>query len=182
MKTSSLRSFRWTIIILYLLFIYSTLAAVPAIWNRFNDLLGGRAVTLQYIIYAAAWTGFLLYIFLVRKERSIARITLLLLFTGIYFLIVKLAKYPAEKIHIAEYGLLGILLYNALRVDFLKFDKRLYLYAGIACLIAGTIDELIQWVLPNRYFAWTDIFINFLSSVMILLIIRFNVLKSEGRP
>ena len=89
----------------------------------------------------------------------------------------KFEKNPGEKIHMIQYGVLGIFLYNALKIDFNRFDKRLYIFGSLISMILGSIDEVIQGVLPNRVFTWHDVFINGLSAIIALLLIRFNILK-----
>lgn len=102
------------------------------------------------------------------------------MFIGTFIVIVKLAKLPAEKIHVAEYGLLGVLLYNALRIDFDRFGKKLYVYGILVCLIVGTLDEIIQLILPNRYFDWCDVFVNGVSGIVMLLMIKFSILRDNN--
>ena len=99
------------------------------------------------------------------------------MFIGIIIVTIKLAKLPAEKIHVAEYGLLGILFYNALKIDFDRFGKRLYIYGILGCSIAGFVDEIIQLILPNRYFAWSDVIINGTCAIVVLMMIKFSILR-----
>lgn len=94
---------------------------------------------------------------------------------------VKLSAYPAEKIHIAQYGILGVLLYNALKIDFDKFAKKLYVIGAAICLVSGALDEVIQWLLPNRYFDLIDLFINGASGIIALFLIRNNILRRENQ-
>lgn len=181
MTKTNLRKIWWTITTLYILFIYATLGAAPAIWKSLNTFLGGRGAVVQYTIYSLVFMGVFIYILWVKKERLITRYLLFFLFISIFFIMVKLEKNPAEKIHMAQYGLFGILLYNALKIDFNRLNKNLYLCGSFICLIAGAIDEIIQGILPNRYFTWHDVFINGISGIIALLVIRFNILNPQNR-
>jgi len=179
MTKAKLRKIWWTITSLYIGLTYATLGVMPAIWKSFNNFFGGNGIIVQYIIYSLVFILVFMYILLVKKEKSPAKYFLFFLFIIIFFIMVKFEKNPGEKIHMAQYGLLGVLLYNALKIDFDSFNKNLYLCAASICLIAGALDEVIQWILPNRYFTWHDVFINGLSGIIALIIIRFNILKKE---
>lgn len=177
MTKTNLRKIWWIITTLYISFIYATLGNAPAIWKSLNSLLGGKGVVAQYIIYSLVFIGVFIYILWVKKERLITRYLLFFLFISIFFIMVEFEKNPAEKIHTAQYGLFGVLLYNALKIDFNPLNKNLYLCGFFICLVAGTLDEVIQGILPNRVFTWHDIFINGISGIIALLIIRFNILN-----
>ena len=177
-KKIYLRKIWWIAAFLYVVFIYSTLGIAPALWNKLNYFLGGKVILAQYIIYSIIGLLILIYIAFIKKEKSPIKYFLFFLFIGLFFVMIKLAKYPAEKIHIAEYGLLGVFLYNALKMHFNRLSGKLYTYGFILCLIIGALDEVIQWILPNRYFGWYDIFMNGASGMITLLIIRFNIIKT----
>jgi VanZ family protein len=167
----------WAAVSLYILITYALLGVMPAIWDRINNLFGGRGVIVQYLFYAAAGAGVFAYIVFIKKERSLLKYFLFSSFVGFFFIFVFLEKNPGEKIHMAQYGILGVLSYNALKIDFDRFDKRLYIYGSLLCFIAGAVDEVIQGILPNRYFTLHDIFVNGASGIIALLAIRFNILK-----
>lgn len=179
MQKRNLKRIWWLITILYISFIYATLGIAPAIWKNLNNFFKGHGVVAQYIIYSAIFILVFIYILFVKKEKSLAGYLLFFLFVGIFFIMVRFEKNPGEKIHMAQYGLLGVLLYNALKIDFNIFDKYLYLWGSLICLIAGAMDEVIQGILPNRFFTWHDIFINGLSGIIALLVIRVNILRKE---
>ena len=178
----SARSAWWALFILYTGLIYSTLGVLPAMWNKFNAFLGSRAVILTYTAYCIAAAYAFRYIYAIKKERSPAKYLLFSLFTGALFLMAKFGVTAAEKIHVAEYGLSGIILYNALKIDFDRFGNKLYIYGALLCLATGALDESMQGFLPNRYFDWWDIFLNGASGTILLLLIRFNILKKPDEP
>ncbi len=152
MEKKSIRLIWWTITIVYLLFTYATLGVMPAIWNSLNSLTGGNGATVLFIIYAFTGIVILFYIVFIKKEISIKRYLLFFVFIIIFIIMYKFEKLPGEKIHMAQYGVFGILLYNALKIDLDKFSIKLYIYGALICLLAGAIDEVIQLILPNRYF------------------------------
>jgi len=66
---------------------------------------------------------------------------------------------PEEAVHVAEYGLLGLLVYRALshRIR----DYSIYPQAALLVGMVGIVDEYIQWVVPSRYYELGDILLNF---------------------
>ena len=70
----------------------------------------------------------------------------------------RLMGQPEEAVHFLEYGVVGVLLYHA-------FDDRLpgptvYVAATLTGLLVGTVDEIIQWLTPGRFWDLRDIVLN----------------------
>lgn len=81
----------------------------------------------------------------------------------------------AERSHMFEYGLLSILIYQALR-ERRSNGVRVKVPALTAILVSGTVgllDECIQYVIPYRVFDVVDIGFNYFASA-------FGVLTSVG--
>jgi hypothetical protein len=78
----------------------------------------------------------------------------------------RLWDHPEEAVHFLEYGLLGILLYLALRPRFP--DASAYLSAALLGTLVGTVDEIIQWITPGRYWDFRDIVLNGGASTLAL--------------
>ena len=70
----------------------------------------------------------------------------------------RLMDQPEEAVHFLEYGVLGVLLYRVLedRVP----DPTVYVAATLAGLLVGTADEIIQWLVPGRFWDFRDIILN----------------------
>ena len=178
MIKTNLRKIWWLFTFLYVVLIYATLGIMPRIWDKLDSLASGKLVSIFYIFYAVVAVFIFVFILFVKKEKSPLKFILFLFFMGITIATLKFAKFPAEKVHIAEYGLLGVLLYNALKIDFDRFGNKLYIIGMIACSAIGALDEVIQLILPNRYFDWRDIFMNGLCGMIALLMIKFNILDN----
>jgi len=76
----------------------------------------------------------------------------------------KLWRRPEEAIHFLEYGLLGVLLFRALR-HHIK-DRAIYIIVILTGAIVGLVDEAIQWVIPLRYWDLRDVGFNTLSCIL----------------
>ena len=88
-----------------------------------------------------------------------------------YMLAAKSIVSPVEILHIALYGVLGILIYSVLKFKVKGF--LLFVWTGILTATVGCVDEGIQYLLPNRHFDWNDILINSLGGLMALITIRY---------
>ena len=169
----------WLVVISYISIIYATLGIAPKIWDLINDLLGGRGVMAQHFIYTITSSLIFLYLVYIKKENALIKYFWFFICIGLGFLIVKTTPFPAEKIHIAEYGILGVLLYNALKIHSDRFCWKLYVAGVLLCMAIGAVDEVIQFLLPNRVFDWRDIFLNGASGALTLFLIRFSILKER---
>jgi VanZ family protein len=176
MTAASLRTIWWSITVIYVIVNYATLGVIPGIWKKINAILGGQGIILLLVIYSSIALALFVFLIFIKKERSLVRYLLLFLFIIVFLTMYLLEVNPGEKIHMFQYGTLGVLTYNALKVDFNRFGKALYLYGALICFAAGALDEMIQWFLPNRWFTWHDVLINGASGILTLLIIRFHVL------
>lgn len=78
---------------------------------------------------------------------------------------------PEERTHLVEYGVLAVLIYEALRERAAQ-GRRVPTPALLAILgasLLGLLDELVQAVLPSRVFDVRDILFNLGSAVMAVL-------------
>lgn len=69
---------------------------------------------------------------------------------------------PAGKLHVVEYGVLAYLTLNGLNIT--RVSDRVLWMALITLLAVGIVDEIIQYLLPNRYFDLLDIAGNWLAT------------------
>ncbi len=83
------------------------------------------------------------------------------LFSGLAW---SLRANPEEALHFVQYGLLGLLLFRALAHRLA--DPSIYLAGTLIGAMFGICDELIQWLVPNRFFDYRDIGINTLAGLL----------------
>ena len=85
---------------------------------------------------------------------------------------------PEEAVHFLEYGVLGVLLYRVFenRVP----DPTVYVAATLAGLLVGTVDEIIQWLVPGRFWDFRDIILN-TGAVALVQIVIWRLLKRPSR-
>lgn len=159
--------------VLYVLAIYLTGASAAVIWDNLNAALDGRAILIVYAAYAVFSAAFLLYVVFVRKEKALAPYLAILAVGACYAFMLKFLKFPVDKIHLAEYGLLAAMAYFVMSLDIRRGSPALYLGAFAICLIAGAVDEVIQRFTPGRFFDMIDILTNAASGALVLVLIFF---------
>ena len=87
---------------------------------------------------------------------------------AVVYILVLLRLTLPERSHLIEYGILAILIHEALAER--KRQGRRVLWppflAVLAASLIGVIDESIQLVVPRRLFQWSDMLFNFLAATM----------------
>jgi len=81
--------------------------------------------------------------------------------TYVYFTL-KLWESPEEAIHFLEYGLLGFFIFNALKLQ-IK-DRSIFVTAFLIGCLIGIFDEILQWIVKERFWDFRDVGLNALSS------------------
>lgn len=78
---------------------------------------------------------------------------------------------PEERTHIVEYGVVAILIHEALteRASRGRPVPVPALLAIGATILVGALDEFVQLLLPSRVFDPADIFVNSVSALMAVL-------------
>ncbi len=79
-------------------------------------------------------------------------------------------EFPAERLHLPEYILMAILVVQALRAG--GQPEHQPVWALAICLLLGIIDEIMQGLIPARFFDFRDIVVNGLASFAGILALR----------
>lgn len=72
---------------------------------------------------------------------------------------------PEEAFHFVQYGVLGLLLFRAL--GHRLADPSIYVAGALIGVAVGIGDELVQWLVPRRYFDYRDVGINAWAAVLV---------------
>jgi VanZ family protein len=81
------------------------------------------------------------------------------------YLALERMKTPSEAVHFIEYGALGLWAFRALAHR--QRDPLIYLNAVLICALASTVDEMIQWITPGRYWDIRDLWHNVIAAGLI---------------
>lgn len=173
-ETGSLRPARrraWTYVGLMMVCILLTLPTTPILWRTALKIFGPAVNVVGYVIFLFLFAAFFVYMIRRRRETGTAGILALAGFGLIYFCLLKYqCQFPAERLHLIEYGLLAYLSYRALRLDFR--EAKAYIMGFLISSGFGLFDEAVQYVLPNRVFEVRDAMTNVLAASVGLLAVR----------
>lgn len=167
--------FSWSLVILCILSIFLIVPIartirnfVEANWNI--HLFGYSVLVVVFIVFLFG----LYYLWCRLNIRAVSCYLWLSAVALVYvFFTFKLWERPEEAIHFLEYGLLGFLLFHALKHHIL--DKGIYFTAFLIGALVGIFDEFLQWMIPRRVWDFRDLGINALSVALMLVAIRKGI-------
>lgn len=111
----------------------------------------------------------LYYLIFKSKVRDPKTYLYLVLIAAVYGLILfKLSRFPAERLHLLEYGIVGLLAHRA--VKHYSKEPGCTILATLITLNIGLLDELVQGILPNRYYDTKDVMVNAAAGILGVLI------------
>lgn len=164
MKWKKFFAWFWVALCTFAIFLIVPLARTI---QSFVQARWGRSLFGYTVLVAAGGTFLVLiyYLYFKLNIRSPLNYIWLTIITGLYiYFTIKLWKVPVEAIHFLEYGLLGFFLFRAFR--FTIKDKSIYLSAFLFGSFVGILDEILQWMVPLRYWDIRDVGLNCLSAAL----------------
>ncbi|MCC7263635.1 MAG: VanZ family protein [Candidatus Latescibacteria bacterium] len=175
------RSRAWGLALLYIAFVYSTIPLMPVVWRTLSEHTQGAV---RYLGIGVVFSLGLALVLKARKGRAGRRwwtwVGLLGVGLAYAYLLQHFARFPAERLHLVEYGLVSYLLLRALSLDLPA--PRAYIVALLLTALVGAGDELIQWVLPERVFEMKDVQLNLVSGILGLLAVRLSLHRDDHDP
>jgi len=161
----------WLWVFLCTIGIFATIPVARSIQKFVYATFGREFFTYIVLFIVGAGLTVLLYLFIFqfRAKRPLQYIWLFIC-AGLYvYFTLQLKAHPEEAIHLIEYGLLSYFLFKALSYPIP--DWTIYITAVLFVLFFGTIDEFLQWMMPQRYFYFKDIGLDTLAGGIALLFI-----------
>jgi len=156
----SKRIVRWTVAGVYTTAIFLVAPYTPRLWDFLTRVLGNETAILS-VNRAVPTVGLVaaaVILLVVRDRRPRTYFWLAAVVCGFAYLLTLHCEYPVERVHLVLYSLLAYVFYRALEVDL--SDRASYLTAGCAVLLVGTMDEGLQYLLPNRSCTLADMATN----------------------
>jgi len=159
----------WAYVGIMMVFILLSLPLTPILWGQAVEKFGDRVNAVGYVVLLSLAGGFFVSMVRRRRELGILRFFLLAGLVVIYGCLLKYqCRFPAERLHLMEYGLLAYLSYSALRLHVPRMPA--YVLGFLISSAFGFLDEVIQYVLPNRVFEYRDVMTNVIASGLGLLV------------
>lgn len=155
----------WGMALAYVAIVYATVPVFPTIWSHVREHTGEVAIahlgTIAVISLAAA-----ISVRVWRQPRTattlLRRLALLVVLVLYGLLLVRFGQFPAERLHLLEYGFMAWLLHRALVLH--TRPGVAYPLALALTAVIGFGDETIQWILPQRFFELKDVGLNIVSA------------------
>ena len=147
----------------------------------------GRAL-FGYVVLAATGVAFLSLLYFLVFKLKIRSPSNYIWLTAVAFLYVYFTltfwRVPEQAVHFLEYGFLGYFLFRALSLS--VRDKSVYVVAFLSGSLVGIFDEILQWIVPDRYFDFRDIGLNALAvglfQVAVWKGIKPRIISEKLRP
>ena len=166
----------WATVCLWSLLIFLTIPLARNI-SELVSAQWGRSLFTYLVLFAiaAAVAALIGQAIRQRLHLSTQGLIWLALIAGIFlgYTLLLGRKSPEESVHFIQYGVLSVLVYRAL--TFSHRDVSIYFSAAVICGMIGTVDELIQWLVPDRHWDIRDIWINFFAAAMVQIAIAKGV-------
>ena len=164
----------WILIIIYVIFIYVSLPFFPIFITTLRGFISKEllnlislALTISFFLILSVW----IYKKKYETKKFLLIISPLLLLT---YLSISLDVW-VERIHFVEYAFLGLLISRTVKVIHL----RVFIYQGFLVTLIGSVDEIIQWFLPNRVGDMRDVFMNSVGGFSGVWLGRFLFWKQQ---
>ena len=176
----------WVATIVWTLGIFCCISVARTIQELIRRVAGQSAFLLLTSCFVAVCAGSLLLVVLKERNGKLPiRLFWLAMLTTVYGCwMYSLRRNPEEALHFIQYGVLALLLFQALRVT--RTDWSIYLVAGCVGGVIGISDEIVQWLTPNRVFDYRDILLNIGAGLLMLtgvaLVLKPQALRSRPTP
>jgi len=178
-RLGSVRSKAWGWALGYIVFVYSTIPVLPQVWRVLVEYTEDSVRYLGIVIVGLGLSVLALGVWRRSRGRRLLAFLVLGFISAVYvYLLEVYAKFPAERLHLVEYGFMGYVLFRALRLDMGPLPA--YLGSFIIGVLVGIGDECIQWVLPQRFFEVKDIQLNAISVALGLIVVRSSGASEDG--
>ncbi len=148
------------------------------ILNFLKATLGGYLNLSIVIIFLIILSLVLVHIISNRERYSVSQYLWFAFISCLYGLAIYIIDVPEEQVHFIEYGILSGLIYIALSHNIHNIS--IYFLCAFIVFIFSAVDEVIQWILPNRIFDIRDILINGIAGILVQLLIAMVISKRKA--
>ena len=160
-KKKILLSWIWVFLCILSIFLIVPIARTIRNFVEANLNVSFFGYSVLFVVIIAFFFGLYILWFRIKIRSFINYLWLVIVALTYIFYTLKLWRRPEEAVHFLEYGLLGFLLFKALKHHIQ--DKGIYLIAFIAGALVGIFDEAFQWMIPRRVWDFRDLGLNALS-------------------
>lgn len=159
----------WIPVLLCSALIFATIPLARGIQRYVYYTIGRDVFTNAVLLVIIATSGVLLFCFFFRlRVRRSSQYVWIFVCTGLYiYRTFTLHEHPEEAVHFLEYGILTYFVFRALRSSIGDFT--IYLSTFFLVSLIGTLDEFLQWMMPERFWDIRDVGLNAFAGAVFLL-------------
>ena len=158
----------WILISIYILFIYISLPFLPAIVGILSEFFTKEFLNFLSLVLSVLFF-MILSVWIFKKKYHLKQFLIIIspLFLLTFWSVI--LDVWVERIHFIEYAVLGLQVSTVVNV------RTIFGIIFTCCFITltGLVDEIIQWILPNRVGDIRDVFMNSGGGLVGLWIGRF---------
>jgi len=145
----------WVLIVIYVIFIFVSLPFFPAFISILRGIISKELLNLLSLVLSISFF-LMLSVWIYKKKYKLNQFILIISPLLILTYLSLSLDVWVERIHFVQYAVLGLLISRAVNVRALNG----IIYTGCLVTLIGSIDEIIQWFLPNRVGDMRDVFMN----------------------
>jgi hypothetical protein len=170
---------RWLVLYAYVLIVFFATPYLPSLIKQASSMWSSGSLS-TFVLGVEIFLGFILIalcigVFFYKRQKFFRFVIILGGVIIVACLFYRRVPNPYELTHLPEYAIMSVLILHAIKELEGKrrekvSEKRVYFQSAVITGILGSVDELFQGVLPMRYFAWYDIFLNMLGGILGLTI------------
>jgi len=157
--SSTLRVLLWVLVAVYTFVLPYFIVIYNVILKHFSAAITGKVPIIIIIVMGVAF-----FIAALVLKKNIKALTLLIPCTIIVWIFISLESNPNKHIHIPEYVVMSWILFEALSIDYK--GKGIFCLVFICAASLGVVDEIMQGILPDRFYGWQDMIMNTAATVI----------------
>ncbi len=156
---SMLRVLLWTLVAVYTFLLPYLIVVYNAIVKHFSAAIAGKVPITIIIVMGVVFSLVVLVL-----KKNIRILILLIPCVIIAWILISLEPNPNKYIHIPEYVVMSWILFEALSIDYK--GRGVFLLVFICGASLGVVDEMMQGILPGRFYGWRDMIMNSAATVI----------------
>ncbi len=149
----------WALVAAYTLVLPHVILIYNEIAKHFSSEIAGKVSIALIILLGIAY-----FLAVLVLKKGVKALALLIPCAIIVWVFISIESNPNKYIHIPEYIIMTWLLFEVLALDYK--DKGIFVLVFICAALLGIVDEIMQGIIPNRYYGWQDMIMNSAASLM----------------
>lgn len=156
------RGVLWTMVAAYTLLLPYAISIYNVIEKHFSSRIAGKVPLMIILIF-----GIVYIVLIIKMKKGLKSWLFLIPCAIIVYAFLRIEPNPNKHIHIPEYIVMTWLLFEALSIDY--NGNGILVLVFICSSMLGIVDELMQGILPGRYYGWHDMVMNSAATVIGIL-------------